>query len=56
MENQTYKMAKEYVNQMIELYGPNYLRIHKAILDNCVNSKYSRQSNDFVTYVWKILD
>ena len=56
MENQTYKMANEYVNQMIELHGPNYLRIHKAILDNCVNSNYSRQSNDFVTYVWQILD
>ena len=41
---------------MIDLYGPKYSNVHRAILDNCVNSEYVRYSNDFVTYVWQVLN
>ena len=56
MENKTYQSASKYVEEMIDLYGPKYSNIHKAILDNCVNSEYVRYSNDFVTYVWQVLN
>lgn len=56
MENKTYGSASKYVEQMIDLYGPRYSNVRQKILDNCVNSGYSRRSNDFVTCVWQILN
>jgi len=53
MENKTYQSASKYVDQMIDLHGSN---ARKKILDNCVNSRYVRNSNEFVTYVWQILN
>lgn len=56
MENKTYLAAAKFVDQIIEIHGPNYLSVQKAILNNCVNSGYSRNSNHFITYVWQILN
>jgi len=56
MENKTYQAAEKFVAQMIDEYGPKYSNVYKAILDNCVNSNYSMSSNDFITYVWKVLN
>lgn len=56
MENKTYKSAAKFVDQMINQHGPNYLSVHKAILNNCVNADYSRSSNQFITYVWQVLN
>ena len=56
MENKTFKAASKYVDSIIELHGQNYKAIHKSILTNCINSNYSRNSNDFITYVWQILN
>lgn len=56
MENKTYGSASKYVDQMIDLHGTNYSILRQKILDNCVNSSYSRSSNEFITYVWQILN
>jgi hypothetical protein len=56
MENKTYQAAAKFVDQMIEIYGPKYSSVYKAILNNCVNSNYARSSNEFVTCVWQVLN
>ena len=56
MENKTYQAAYKFVDQMIDEYGPKYSNVYKAILNNCVNSSYSRSSNEFITWVWQVLN
>jgi hypothetical protein len=50
--NKTKIIAKNYINEMIELHGCNYKALKKAILENCVNSRYVRASNLEITYIW----
>jgi hypothetical protein len=44
--------AKELVNHYYKKYKGDSKKARKDILDNVVNSKMSRASNEFVTILW----
>jgi len=44
--------AKELIKHYIKKHGRNSKKIRQDILDNVVNSKYTKASNNFVDAIW----
>jgi len=48
--------AKKLIDSYIKRIGKNYKKVRQEILDNVVNTKFGKKSNDFVEIMWAELD
>ena len=55
-ENKTenLKKAKDLLDFYVKKFNNNEKKVRQEILDNIVNSKYSRSSNAFVDMMWDV--
>ena len=52
MNNEIYIIAEKLINSYIKQVNGNMNKVRQLILTNLVNSKYTRNSNNFITIIW----